>query len=123
MTFKDAVEATAHVLEALGVVVITVTTVLALAVFVVDLVRRADVAVTYRAVRRRLGRGILLGLEVLLGADIVRSAAVEPTFRSVGVLAGIVLIRTFLSTVLEVELSGNWPWRLDRDEGGRRPPR
>lgn len=46
-----------------------------------------------------------------MAADIVRTVAIEPSFRSVGILAGIVLIRTFLSMTLEVELSGEWPWR------------
>ncbi|NYI96980.1 DUF1622 domain-containing protein [Streptomonospora nanhaiensis] len=65
----------------------------------------------YRPYRQGLGRAILLGLELLVAADIIRTVAVAPTFRSVGVLAGIVLIRTFLSFSLEVELEGRWPWQ------------
>lgn len=65
----------------------------------------------FRQVRQRLGRGILLGLEFLVAADIIHTVAVELTFETVGILAIIVLIRTFLSFTLEVELSGRWPWQ------------
>lgn len=61
--------------------------------------------------RTRLGRAILLGLEFLVAGDIIDTVAVEPTFRSVGVLSIIVLIRTFLSFTLEVEMTGRWPWQ------------
>lgn len=61
--------------------------------------------------RQALGRAILLGLELLVAADIVGTVAVEPTFRSVGVLALIVLVRTFLSVTLELEVTGRWPWQ------------
>ena len=65
----------------------------------------------YREYRQHLGRAILLGLEFLVAGDIINTVAVDPTFRSVGVLAGIVVIRTFLSFSLEVEIEGRWPWR------------
>ena len=61
--------------------------------------------------RSNLGRSILLGLEFLVAADIINTVAVEPTIQSLIVLAGIVLIRTFLSFSLEVEIEGRWPWR------------
>ena len=64
----------------------------------------------YREYRQHLGRAILLGLEFLVAGDIINTVAVDPTFRSVGVLAGIVAIRTFLSFSLEVEIDGRWPW-------------
>ncbi|MBC7159633.1 MAG: DUF1622 domain-containing protein [Porphyrobacter sp.] len=66
------------------------------------------------AFRRTLGRSILTGLEMLVAADIILTVGVEPTVRSVLVLGGIVLIRTFLSFSLEVEIEGRWPW-----QGGR----
>jgi uncharacterized membrane protein len=65
----------------------------------------------YESYRRQLSRGILLGLEFLVAADIIETVAVEPTFRSVGVLGLIVLIRTFLSFTLEAEIAGRWPWQ------------
>ncbi len=64
----------------------------------------------YQTYRQGIGRAILLGLEILVAADIIRTVAVEPTFQSVGILAIIVLIRTFLSATLELEIEGHWPW-------------
>ena len=61
--------------------------------------------------RSGLGRSILLGLEFLVAADIINTVAVEPTIESLFVLAGIVLIRTFLSFSLQVEIDGRWPWQ------------
>ena len=69
----------------------------------------------YRSYRQLLGRSILLGLELLVAADIIRSVAVTPTFEGVGVLAIIVLIRTFLSFSLELEITGRWPWQSQRE--------
>ena len=63
-----------------------------------------------------LARSILLGLELLVAGDIINTVAVEPTLRSLAVLAGIVLIRTFLSVSLEVEIEGRWPWQAPRAE-------
>ena len=65
----------------------------------------------YRLYRQLLGRSILLGLELLVAADIIRTVAVAPTIRNVVVLALIVLIRTFLSFSLELEISGRWLWQ------------
>ncbi|WP_241657520.1 DUF1622 domain-containing protein [Aurantiacibacter suaedae] len=65
--------------------------------------------------RRMLGRSILVGLELLVAADIIRTVAVEPTLESVMVLGGIVIIRTFLSFSLEVEIDGRWPWNAKKD--------
>jgi uncharacterized membrane protein len=65
----------------------------------------------FRIYRADVGRGIMLGLEVLVAADIIDTVALEPTLESIFVLAGIVLIRTFLSFSLEVEVTGHWPWQ------------
>lgn len=71
-------------------------------------------ATRYRQLRHDVGRGILLGLELMVAGDIIRTVAVEPTLESVYVLGVIVLIRTFLSMSLEVELEGAWPWQRHR---------
>jgi uncharacterized membrane protein len=72
----------------------------------------------YDAYKIRIGRSLLLGLEVLVAADIVKTIAIEPTFMSLGVLAGLVLVRTFLSWTLVLEIEGRWPWqREQRPEG------
>jgi uncharacterized membrane protein len=69
----------------------------------------------YRPYRQFLGRSILLGLELLVAADIIRTVAITPTLESVTVLAVIVLIRTFLSFSLELEITGRWPWQKQPD--------
>jgi uncharacterized membrane protein len=65
----------------------------------------------YRAYRQGLGRAILLGLEFLVAGDIIRTVVVAPTLENVAVLGLIVLIRTFLSAALQLELEGRWPWQ------------
>jgi uncharacterized membrane protein len=110
MAFEDVIENVGKVVDALGV-----TAILAGIVVSVALVFRPDPD-RYRAFRQRLGRGILLGLELLVAADIIRTVAVAPTLESVSVLALIVLVRTFLSFSLEVELTGRWPWQSRPDE-------
>lgn len=65
----------------------------------------------YRTLRANLGRSILMGLELLVAADIINTVAIEPTLESVAVLAAIVLVRTFLSFALEAEIEGHWPWQ------------
>jgi len=65
----------------------------------------------FRRYKERLGKSLLLGLEILVAADIVRTVALEPSFNNVAVLGLLVLIRTFLSWSLVVELEGRWPWQ------------
>src|SRR3954465_8244704 len=76
----------------------------------------------YPLLRRSFGSVLLLGLEILVAADLIRTVAVSPTLENVGVLAAIVLIRTFLSFSLEIEIEGVPPWRRAL-LGGRRGPR
>jgi uncharacterized membrane protein len=71
--------------------------------------------------RSNIGRAILLGLELLVAADIINTVAIEPSLQSVIVLGGIVLIRTFLSFSLEVEIEGRWPWDRHKSEPGTTP--
>ncbi|GAA2043441.1 DUF1622 domain-containing protein [Agromyces tropicus] len=124
MDFGPFIERTGEVIDLLGVVAI----VLGVLVAVVDagMRRLRQAGPVYARFRRVLGRGILIGLELLVAADIIRTVAVEPTLESVSVLALIVVIRTFLSWSLEVEISGRWPWQKARagavDEGSPRVP-
>lgn len=99
------------IFETVGVAVLMIGSLLAFAQYVADLIHREPAGRRYRALRRGLAKAIMLGLEFLVAADIVRSVAVDPTFQSVGVLALIVAVRTFLSWSLEVEITGTWPWR------------
>lgn len=108
---KPVAEWCAAVVELIGVGLIVVLTVYALVFALVQLIRRFHGQEVYRQARLRLAHGILLGLEFLVAADIIHTVAVDLTFETVGVLAIVVLIRTFLSFSLEVEISGRWPWQ------------
>lgn len=84
--------------------------------------RRRPAADVYRGARQRIGKSILLGLELLVAADILRTVSKVPSLNQVAVLAGIVGIRTFLSFTLEIELTGRAPWqqaKRDAGSGGR----
>ena len=111
-----------RVVEIVGTAIIVVGSFGALASFLVQMTRATaarDLLVS--RFRSSLGQSILLGLEFLVAADIINTVAVEPTVRSLVVLAGIVLIRTFLSFSLEVEIEGRWPWQKGRDAKPDRP--
>ncbi|MFN2535211.1 MAG: DUF1622 domain-containing protein [Pseudonocardiaceae bacterium] len=99
--------------DLLGMAVIVVGIVVASGIFAARLQGRPG-REDYRRYREGIGRAILVGLEFLVAGDIIRTVAVSPTFQSVGVLAAIVAIRTFLSMSLEVELEGRWPWDPQR---------
>jgi uncharacterized membrane protein len=77
---------------------------------------------SYRRYRQDLGRAILLGLELLVAGDIIRTVAIDPTVEGVLVLGLIVLIRTFLSFSLQIELEGRLPWKPEHGSGTRGPP-
>ncbi len=111
MSFHDWIQSVGVVVDIGGVIVIAVGILISLGAFVIALVQRSLFPDAYQTLRHSLGRAILLGLELLVAADIVRTVAVEPTLTSVAVLALIVLVRTFLSFSLEVELEGRWPWQ------------
>jgi uncharacterized membrane protein len=98
-------------LELVGVAIIIGGIILAACAFVVTGLRGQGWRLAYEQFRSDLGRGILLGLELLVGADIISTITAPLTFESVGLLAGIVLIRTFLSFSLETEIEGGWPWQ------------
>ena len=109
MSFNEAVEVVGKVIDAAGVTAIVLGS-LATAVRAVGRLRSHEPN-NYRRFRQQLGRSILLGLELLVAADIIRTVAVTPTLTSVAVLAGIVVIRTSLSFSLELEITGRWPWQ------------
>ena len=111
-TFVESVaEWAAAIIEMLGLGVIVLLALYAVAFAVVQVARRVDGQTVFRQSRHRLARGILLGLELLVAAGIIHTIAVDPTFASIGVLATVIAIRTFLSFTLEVEVTGRWPWQ------------
>ena len=107
-TFKQIVEGVGLVVDGAGVLVIVVGLLMAAWRYAFALNGEID---RYRRLRQDVGRGILLGLELLVAADIIRTVAVDPTLENVSVLGLIILIRTFLSMALQVELEGRWPWQ------------
>jgi uncharacterized membrane protein len=109
VSFHESIENVGKAIDVAGVAALVSGVVVATWMAARDL-RARDTPDPYRRYRQRLGRAILLGLELLVAADIIRTVAVTPTFESAGVLAIIVVIRTFLSFSLEVELEGHWPW-------------
>jgi uncharacterized membrane protein len=131
ITFKQAAEWVSLAVDCAGALVIVVGLAWALWGFTTRRHRpdatgvRAGSAedTRYRLLRQDVGRGILLGLEFMVAGDIIRTVAVEPTVNGLIVLAGIVLIRTFLSLSLEVELEGRWPWQPRAPSGTPSEPR
>src|SRR3954470_23770602 len=123
MTYRDFFSHVVDVVEAVGAAILVVGGVGAFARFAIDLMvhRERDAVV---AVRKTLGRVILLGLEVLIIADIIRTIVVDQSVQSVTVLGIIVVIRVVLSFSLEVEIDGMWPWnkwRVAREQTPSEP--
>ena len=111
MGLSEFIEMVGKTMDAVGVAVIAGGALISMVVAATRLGRKVEV---YRPLRRQLGASILLGLEFLVAADIIRTVAVTPDPRSVAVLGGIVLIRSFLSFSLELEVTGYWPWQKNR---------
>jgi uncharacterized membrane protein len=111
MGFEEAMDAIARGVEVLGILTLVLGLAAALVRAGLALLGGQGADVSYRIVRTVFGRSILLGLEFLVAADIIRTVAVQPSLQNVAVLGLIVLIRTFLSFSLEVEIDGRWPWR------------
>ena len=117
--FADVVmlaRAIGRAIELVGISVIVLGAIAATVAFITQARRHFDLA--YHAYRKHLGWAILLGLEFLVAGDIIGTVAVEPSYSSLGILAGIVLIRTFLSYSLELEITGRWPWQREREPNG-----
>ncbi|MFF2844188.1 DUF1622 domain-containing protein [Paenarthrobacter sp. NPDC057981] len=127
MDFQHIIEAVGRYMDAAGVAVMVIGALvsipMALRGYQPERAPGLEPFTPYRAYRQLLGRSILLGLELLVAADIIRTVAVTPTFESVGVLAIIVLIRTFLSFSLELEITGRWPWQKEKSSGTSEPLR
>ena len=109
MTSTLLIDEIGRLIDLVGVLAIAGGVLLAAVLASLRLTRR-EVSV-YGRFRQDVGRGILLGLELLVAADIIRTVAISPTVESIAVLAGIVLVRTILSLMMEVELKGRWPWQ------------
>ena len=111
------IEYAALAIEILAVVIIVGAIFYAIGHYLIRAAFRAEYEALHRQLKVRLGKALLLGLEILVAADIVRTVALEATLESVAVLGLLVLIRTFLSWALVVEIEGRWPWRPVREAG------
>ena len=115
MTYDEFISDVVRVVEASGAAIMVIGGLWALARYGLGVARRTTTG-AYQQLRQDLGRVILLGLEVLIIGDIVRTIIVDPTIESVAVLGMIVVIRIVLSFSLEVEIDGTWPWQRWRVE-------
>jgi uncharacterized membrane protein len=111
MRFREIMDVVGTAVDTAGVSVIVIGALVATTRFLFQ--RRGETSILFRLYRQDMGRAILLGLEFLVAGDIIRTVVVDPTFENVIVLGLIVLIRTFLSMSLQLELEGRWPWQHD----------
>jgi uncharacterized membrane protein len=114
MSFEEFISDVAKVVESIGVAIMVLGGMWVLGTYIVAMSSPSSRRGAYELLRRRLGEVILLGLEVLIIGDIVRTIVVDPTIESVAVLGLIVVIRIVLSFSLEVEIEGAWPWNRAR---------
>jgi uncharacterized membrane protein len=127
MDFQEMIQAVGGYMDIAGVAVMVIGAIVSVPMAMRGFQPRrvpegAEPMSVYRSYRQLLGRSILLGLELLVAADIIRTVAVTPTFERVGVLAFIVLIRTLLSFSLVLEITGRWPWQKQSEGSSAASP-
>lgn len=110
-TVKELVHGAVLTMEVVAVLIIVAGLAIGLARFAVGVVRQGSRAESYHRFRVWMGRALLLGLEILVAADVVNTVALEPTLSNVLALGLLVVIRTFLGWSLVVEIEGRWPWQ------------
>ena len=110
MDFEEAMQLTVRFVEGVGVAILAGGVVIVAVIAVTWITRGRPIEQVYTGTRLLLGRVLLLGIEVLVAGDIIRTVAIELTLTAVAELAGIVAIRTFLSWTIELETEGRWPW-------------
>ena len=115
-TISEWIELAALAIEIIAVAIIAGAIIYSITRFLVQSIIQPDKEDQYKQLKVRLGKSLLLGLEILVAADIVRTVALEATIESVVVLGLLVLIRTFLSWALVVEIEGRWPWQPRRED-------
>lgn len=114
--FGPGIQAASQLIELLAVIIILGAVIIGTWQYIWSaLVRRDDRASCYTRYKQGLGRSLLLGLEILVAADVIRTVALEQTLESIISLGLLVLVRTFLSWALVVEIEGRWPWQQIRD--------
>ncbi|HEX6032553.1 MAG TPA: DUF1622 domain-containing protein [Tepidiformaceae bacterium] len=116
MSFAESMEGIGKAVDVAGVAAIVLGVIVATVLAARNIRTGQEWASTYRGYRQGIGKAILLGLELLVAGDIIRTVSVSPTLEDVAVLGLIVLIRTFLSFSLEMEIEGRLPWNRPRPQ-------
>ena len=114
--FISLIEGLIQVVEGLGVAVIAVGIVVNLWLYVWTIIKSRSAESAFETYRIKMGKAILLGLEILVAGDIISTVTVHLTLRSLAELGLLILIRTFISFALEVEISRRWPWQREKGE-------
>ena len=112
MLFADIISVAGYAIETAGVIVIVVGSLISTISFLITL-KKITRDAAYKAFRRQLGRSIILGLEFLIAGDIIRTVIVKHTVESLAALGMVIIIRTFLSITLHLEIEGRWPWQKE----------
>ncbi len=115
MQFNEIISLAGYGIEAVGVLVVVVGTCVS-SIFFLHTFKQLPAGEAYRTYRRQLGRSIILGLEFLIAGDIIRTVVVSDTLENVAVLGLIILIRSFLSVTLHLEVEGRWPWQKEESK-------
>jgi uncharacterized membrane protein len=108
------IDTAAVAMEVFAIIVIVAGVLIGAIQFASVVLRRGETHPAYEAFKAFTGRTLLLGLEILIAADVVRTVALDPTWENVFVLGILVLIRTFLSWTLVVDIEGRWPWQQEK---------
>jgi uncharacterized membrane protein len=119
--FDQSIKWVAVGIESIAIGIIVVGAITTTLMFIWRVIQEGSLETCYRRFRNDFGKAVLLGLEFLIASDIVGTVAIGPTFQDLGILALLVVIRTFLSFSLELEITGRWPWQksptdTDQDE-------
>ena len=115
MQFTEIISIAGYTIEAVGVLVVIVGSCISSIVFIRPF-RNLPEGIAHRTYRRQLGRSIILGLEFLIAGDIIRTVVVADTIENVAILGLIILIRSFLSVTLHLEVEGRWPWQTEKHD-------
>ncbi len=115
MHFTEIISIAGYTIEAVGVLVVVIGSCISSFTFI-RTNRSLAAGIAYQTYRRQLGRSIILGLEFLIAGDIIRTVVVANTLENVAILGLIILIRSFLSVTLHLEIEGRWPWQTEKHD-------
>ncbi|SNX29292.1 Uncharacterized membrane protein [Polynucleobacter meluiroseus] len=111
MNLIEIIQTVSNILDALGVAIVSLGVFWGLFGFLRDMAQKKPIDELYKTFRNQIIRALLLGLEILVASDIIRTVAISPTLMSVAILGAIITLRCFLSWSLTLEATGRWPWQ------------